>query len=215
MAFNFYNDTIAKTVNTKLDSGLITLTDIKTKTDLIPTIPAIETTSLAIKTKTDLIEITRQKIFNRSITFGKAAVPTATHWGDKYSIVPYIATSGNGDFGTDPNDEALLIGSSDTPTQLNKTKFIISRISMSYVTANSQYIIMLLYGTGTMAEAEMAEQFTTMNFRRSQPGVPECNINLDIVMPLLNVGTKVWMKVKGAYNNSQIYSLIDIIEFII
>ncbi len=45
--------------------------------------------------------------------FGKLAVQTATDWADDNIATPFVAISGNNAYGTDPGDEAQVIGTAD------------------------------------------------------------------------------------------------------
>lgn len=145
--------------------------------------------------------------------FGKLAVQTATNWMEHASLAPFRAISGNNDFGSDPGDEAQVVGSADTPAiRLTSTQFDIRRIHIEDVSNNATYLMRIIYGTGTMADAETALQYTEI------PSLQVASPNgqakpVDDVMLKSPVGTKVWIRVKNATDNAWIDFLVGIHEY--
>ncbi len=81
-----------------------------------------------IKTNTDLLpgirsnsEYTEEHMHHKTRWYGKRNPQTATQWAASMSTNLaniYRAISGNGVYGTDPNDEAQLFGTADTLSEI-------------------------------------------------------------------------------------------------
>lgn len=143
----------------------------------------------------------------RARWFGKKAVQTATDWADD-TLTPFQAISGNGAYGSDANDEAQVFGTADTVIA-GQTKFDMSRILVVASSVTSIYKLRLVYGTGTMADAIAAGQYTeTMAVVASASSRIAAE---DIRMPRLTIGTdKVWLQCWNATNNATIDFFVGI-----
>ena len=143
---------------------------------------------------------------NRERWFGKLGVQTATDWADPASLTPFVAISGNGDFGTDLNDEAQIFGSDDTPFMVGQILFDFRRISIIDVSNATPYVLRFIWGTGTMADAEAAGQYTEIVIH--QQTAAGQNKAQDLLSEKLAVGTKVWGRAKNVTNNATISFLV-------
>ncbi|MDD5486240.1 MAG: hypothetical protein PHW65_01610 [Dehalococcoidales bacterium] len=146
--------------------------------------------------------------------FGAAAVPTATHWGDESRLTAFQAISGNGDFGSDLGDEAEVLGSDDTPVVAGNAKFDAHRLLIATSSVTTAWVLRLVYGTGTMADAEAAGQYTDiMTITPAAPGPANAGAPFDIKMLKLAAGTKIWIRAKNATNNATIDFFVGLHEY--
>jgi len=115
-------------------------------------------------------------------------------------LTPYRCISGNGVFGADANDEAQVIGSGDTSSS-NGAYYDLHRIVVNDASATTAYIMRVVWGTGTLAEAITADQYSDFMMR-----VPAASraIPLDVNMRRVAVGTKCWMQCKNATDNATV-----------
>jgi hypothetical protein len=124
--------------------------------------------------KTDLaavakeVEYTEDHLHHRVIWYGKNADQT-TNWCNAATLTSYRATSGDNAWGTAGNDPAKCFSTADTLSELG-TGLVCGDFDMILVTANSSgnlYRLRLVWGTGTLAEAITANQFTELVYSRA------------------------------------------------
>jgi hypothetical protein len=145
---------------------------------------------------------------------GKLATQTATEWLDVTSLTPFRAISGLNDYGGDANDEALLIGSGDTSFRAGSTKRTINEILIVELSTDTPWKIRLVWGSGTLAAAIAAQQFTCQMMQNIVSGSKAGGVPLRIEMPKIDIGVdKMWMIAKNATDNATIDILIGIKEF--
>lgn len=173
-----------------------------------PDVDAIATNSEAAATDAEQVET---HFHNREYWFGKLGVQTATNWGQRASLTPYVVTSGNGDFGTDPGDAAQVLGSADTPVRAGSTVFDMRRMSIVDVSTVTVWILRIIHGTGTIDEAEAAGQYTEITAQ--QPTANGQNKPADMWCERLAVGEQVWVKGKNATNNATLQFLVGLHEY--
>lgn len=150
---------------------------------------------------------------NRERWFGKLAVQTATDWGDPASLALYRAISGNGVYGTDLNDEAQVLGADDTPAQAGMTLFDIRRILVVAVSSTTAYVCRVVWGTGTLANAVIAGQYTEFAVIAAAVGPLGRGSPMEVIMPRLAIDTKTWLQCKNATDNATIDFLVGIHEY--
>lgn len=155
--------------------------------DLLPTI-------------SDEVYETEHHLHNRERWAGKAASQTATDWATPTRLTPFVAVSGNGDFGQDTNDEALVFGTDDTPVISGMTRFDLHRLEVESADNANEWVVRVIYGTGTMAAAEGADQYTDVMVMEARKGSPISIINVRGTCGV----TKVWARVKSATNDDEI-----------
>jgi len=157
-------------------------------------------------------EFIEEHFHNREYWFGKLAPQTATNWGQRASLAPYRAISGNNAFGTDLNDEAQVIGSADTPVRLGCTTFDMRRIQILDVSVAITFLLRVIHGTGTMADAETAGQYTEIT--TLQLASPNGSAHpADIIQERIPVGHKVWIRAKSVTDNAWIDFLVGEHEY--
>jgi hypothetical protein len=135
--------------------------------------------------------------------FGKLAVQTATDWADNTIATPYRCISGNNDYGGDANDEALVVGTADTPAITGNTRFDLHRVLVVDSSSTTVWKLQLVYGTGTMADAITAGQFSTFMVRVDAAAGQLPNVPCEVMLPRGTCGsTKVWLRGWNATNNA-------------
>jgi hypothetical protein len=142
--------------------------------------------------------------------FGIKAVQTATDWADAV-LSPFRAISGAGVYGADANDEALVIGSDDTPVQAGMRCFALRRLLVLATSVATVYKVRISWGTGTLAAAVAAGQYTeVMIISLSAAGR---HVPLDILMPAQPSGTSIWIQVANATDNATFDFVVGLKEY--
>lgn len=149
-------------------------------------------------------------VHGRSRTFGKSADQSGTNWATEDTFNPFVATSGNGDYGSDLNDEAKVFGTTDTPFISGQEYFDPGEIIVSNVSNDNMYIIRIIWGSGTMADAIAAGQYSTKpaKFDSVSPQLT-ANVSVRINTPKLAVGTKVWVQISNGTDNATLNFFVD------
>jgi hypothetical protein len=150
------------------------------------------------------VEEIERHFHNRERWFGKSADQSGTNWGTD-TLTPFRAISGSGVYGEDANDEAKVVGSTDTPIFLNSKYMDMHRILVVGVSVDTHYKLRIIYGTGTMSEAISALQYTEVmvKFDATNPQ-QSAGIPIDIRVPRVSSGTKYWVQAKNATDNATI-----------
>jgi hypothetical protein len=154
-------------------------------------------------------------LHSRGRWLGLHGSPTATNWADDV-LTPFVAISGNGVYGADTDDEADVLGTDDTPAISGMVKYDLHRILVVDVSVNTVYKLRIVYGTGTMADAITAGQYSELmvQFDSTNPQL-SAGIPVDIHMPRLNAGTdKVWIQARNATDNATITFLVGLHEYV-
>ena len=160
----------------------------------------------------ELLEI-EEHLHNTERWFGAKAVPTATSWADD-TLTAFQAISGNGDYGSDADDEAEVFGSADTPAQTGKTKFDVHKILIVDTSVGTVYKIRMVWGSGTMADAISAGQYTEEMYLIDAANPQQSGGSpVEILMPRLDAGTKVWVQARNATDNATIDFFVGIHEY--
>jgi hypothetical protein len=144
---------------------------------------------------------------------GKAASQTATDWAADL-LTPFRAISGDNAYGADANDEALVLGTDDTPIISGMVRYDLHRIMMVGASSSTAYKLRLVYGSGTMADAITAGQFSEICIM-SDPSAQQVPHDVfDVMMPRGTCGvTKVWVQAWNATNNATIDFLVGLHEY--
>jgi len=142
------------------------------------------------------IEHIEYHFHNEERWFGASADQSGDDWALESSLTAFSATSQAGDFTA---SAVKVLGTDDTPDATGMTLFDSRRILIASAADNLAYVFRVIWGTGTSSSAETANQYTDiMFFAVTAAGPGAAGVPLDIRMPLLAVGTKVWVKVKAA-----------------
>lgn len=144
-------------------------------------------------------------------TLGKSGDQSGNNWGTEDSLTLFRAVSGNGDFGADANDEAKVIGSDDTPVISGMAKSDMHRILVVATSSQTTYVVRVVYGTGTMAAAISANQYSTFPYIKESASGRGAPANIQIGRK--DAGTKIWIQVKNATNNATLDFLVQSHEY--
>ncbi len=135
-------------------------------------------------------------IHNRERWLGISADQSGNDWALVAGLNPFSVVSQAGDFTA---AAIKVLGTADTPILADKVLFDIHRIVAASATDNLAYIFRVIYGTGTSADAEAAEQFSdVMFFAPNAVGPGAEGGPIEVKMPQLDIDTKVWVKLKAA-----------------
>jgi len=130
-------------------------------------------------------------------------------------LTPFTAISGNNTYGVDADDEALVLGTSDTPLIAGMTRFDLHRIFIVDVSSDTPWKLRIIHGSGTMADAIAAGDYTEavvmsdITNPQQSSGVP-----VELIMPRGVCGSdKVWIQAWNGTNNATIDFLIGLHEY--
>lgn len=154
-------------------------------------------------------EFTEEHMHHIERWFGKKAVQTATEWCvtmDGNLGRPYRAISGNGTWGSDAGDEAQLFGTADIPIA-GMVRGDFDEIQIIANTSSTVYLFRVVWGTGTLAAAVGAGQYTeTPYFRGNADNVrPIKRVSMPKV-PVTIGGSPVaiWLQCQNASDNASV-----------
>ncbi len=159
------------------------------------------------------VEVIEQHLHNREHFFGKSADQSGNNWGGD-TLTAYRAISGNGVYGADANDEAKVIGSTDTPIEPGHATFDFREICVIALSSDTVYKIRIVWGMGTMADAIMAKQYsedmlvTSTDKANKFGGAP-----FEVRMPILADGTRVWIQTRNATDNATMDFFVGFHEY--
>lgn len=132
---------------------------------------------------------------------GKKTVQTATEWAAD-TLTPFQAISGANTYGADPDDEAQVFGTADTPIN-GDVKFDPFRILVINLSEDTVWKLRMVYGSGTMAAAITAEQFSEIMVVNQVAGSKSGGLPVRFRMPRLNSGVdQVWLQAWNATDNA-------------
>jgi len=136
--------------------------------------------------------------------FGKSADQSGNDWAAD-TLTPFQAISGNGVYGADADDEAKIVGSADTPWIIGDTHFDLHQLLIVAVSVNTEFKLRFVYGTGTMANAIIAEQYSEemVKFDALNPQ-QSAGIPFKVQAGKHTVGIKMWVQAKNATDNATI-----------
>ena len=145
---------------------------------------------------------------------GKRASQTATEWGTPTVLTPFRAISGNNTYGAEANDEALVLGTADSPLIAGNTRFDLHRIVMIGASSSTAYKLRIVYGAGTMADAITAGQYSEVVIM-SDPSAQQVPHEVtEVMMPRGTCGTtQVWVQAWNATDNATFDFLVGLHEY--
>lgn len=158
-----------------------------------------------------VIEIERH-LHSPEVWVGKSGDQTGNNWGAD-TLTPFRCISGNGVYGADADDEALVIGSDDTPTVAGFVEFDLHRIFIDSVSVFSAYKLRMCWGSGTLAAAILAGQYSEFMVKFDTVGNVEAAFPMTLQMPALDSGTKIWMQCKNATDNATVDFFVGLHEY--
>lgn len=140
---------------------------------------------------------------------GKSADQSGDDWAAD-NLTPFQAISGNGDYGSDADDEAKVLGPDDTPLFNGSAYFDMHRMLVSGASSTTPYKLRIIYGTGTMADAITAGQYSEVMFTivASSRRTP-----IELQMDRVAVGSKVWVQAKNATDDATADFFVEVHEY--
>ncbi len=151
------------------------------------------------------LEFVEHHLHHATRWYGKKNPQGANDWAvlmDGNLTRPYRCISGLGAYGADAGDEALLFGTADVLWNAN---FLCGDFDEFLVIANSSntvYLLRLIWGTGTMADAIAAGQYTTTPYIRNSNDTTR--IKNIMKTPVIGINDKIWMQCQNATDNATI-----------
>lgn len=158
-----------------------------------------------------VVEIERH-FHSPEVWFGISADQSGNNWAAD-TLNAYTCISGNGDYGADADDEALVIGSDDTPTAAGFVEFDVREILIVGVSANTAYKLRISWGTGTLAAAILAGNCSEFMLKFDTVGNVDAAFPHRLQMPQLDSGIKVWIQCKNATDNATVDFFVGIHEY--
>lgn len=143
--------------------------------------------------------------------FGISASQAGNDWALSVSAAgmrnPYVAISGNADYGADVNDEAKVWGTDDTMGA--DTKLDLQQLFITAASVTTIYYLRIIWGAGTMADAITALQYSEIPVVADAAQGGSIDVILPVMMPRITIGThKIWIQAKNATNNATISFLV-------
>jgi len=136
---------------------------------------------------------------SRGRFWGAVAVPDETNAIDANVDTPFVAVSGNDDWGT----AIPICGTGDNPVISGYAKFDAHLLLVTDTDHTTPYRIRFIYGTGTSAAAISAGQWSETMFLASG-GPFDSGVPVEVQMPRVDVGSKLWCQVWSATNGSNV-----------
>ena len=156
---------------------------------------------------------TEKHVHNYERWFGVSADQSGENWALEVGLVPFIAISGNGDFGS----AIKIFGQDDTPNQAGKTKFDSHRILVTDLSVNTIYYLRFILDVDNDNNADTAEG---KGYYTDIPAITiDTNTNRAggfasmVLDKRLFSGLRVWAKVKNITNLADISFYIGIHEY--
>lgn len=198
------NIDLIKTESDKIPATIVKVDSIKSKTDNLPSTPANEATLTTILA--ELVEVEKH-LHSNECWYGKASVPVSEiNEADKNSLTTFQVDSGNNDFGT----AICVLGTSDTPCLMGKTKFDFHKLLITNTErTNEPYIIRWAWGN-TEAEALAAGTYSSTAY---YPTATIRSAPVEVQGRRITAGTKVWMNCKCANNTGTLNFLFGFHEY--
>jgi hypothetical protein len=146
---------------------------------------------------------------NYEEVYGVAAVPTATHFGDRETLTPYLITSGNNAFGAATG----LLGTADTPFRAGSVYFDSRRVSIQDVSNANPFILRLIWGTPSQTPAQAVTAMQYSNTVIQQLTANGNNKPQDFWFVRVPVGYQLWAEIKSATNNATAHIFLLVHEY--
>ena len=146
---------------------------------------------------------------------GKAASQTATDWALEYSLTPFTAISGNGVFGADADDEALVLGTADTSVAGGMAKFDVHRVLVASLSVDTPFYFRLVHGPTTMAQAITDGDESCFMVQNNPAGSKAGGFPVNVMMPRATCGVdQIWMQVACATDNATATFFVGVHEYV-
>jgi hypothetical protein len=154
---------------------------------------------------------TKNHIHGKEIWFGRHATQEDNVWALRDTLGLYRGISGANTWGVDAADTVKVIGSSDTPVQAGKKYFDMHKIFISASSQTDLWKIRFVWSTTNfaagLAAGNISETVVTVNSAAARFSP------VQIMMPHLAAGTKVWAQVWNDTDNATLDFLVGIHEY--
>lgn len=140
--------------------------------------------------------------------FGKSADQSGNDWNVPVSTAGmptlFRAILGDSIYGEDANDEAKIWGTEDVCVS-GDTKFDIHKLEVIATSSSTVYVLRIIWGSGTMADAIAAGQYSEIMVLHDDAPTDDSSTPIDIMMPRITIGThKIWIQAKNITDNATI-----------
>lgn len=131
-----------------------------------------------------------QHFHNIERWWGATGAPTETNAIEANVDRPFAATSGNDTWGT----AISICGTADNPVLATQTEYDAHRVLICDLDDQTDiWRLRIIWGTGTSAAAISADQWTEVPvIANAIPGNRAGGVPMDVRMPPVDVGTKLW-----------------------
>ena len=134
---------------------------------------------------------------------GMSADQSGTDWAIAAGLTAFQAISGASVFGVDANDEAKVLGTSDTPVIAGMVTFDAHMLLIKELSVDVPYTLRMVYGSDTMANEEAAGNYSDVMLHNIVTGSKSGGVPIPVMMPRLNCGIdKLWIRAKCATDNA-------------
>lgn len=171
------------------------------------------------KTLKDSVDVTLQEarevaehFHTKGRWFGRSALQAGNDWAKQDTLGVYLITSGDNTWGVDAADTTKVIGSDDTPTAAGNKYFDMHKIFVSASTSTSLWKIRFVWSDTNFADGLAAGNYSESIFMVASAASRLSPV--DIWMPRLPSGTKVWAQGWNATDNATLSFLVGIHEYI-
>ena len=136
---------------------------------------------------------------NRYRYWGAVAVPDEVNAIDANINRPFVAVSGANTWGV----AIPILGTGDNPVLATDIKFDAHELFVVDTDHATAYRMRIIYGTGTSAAAIAAGQWSEVMFITAT-GPFSTGVPVEVGMPRVNVGLKLWVQIWNATNGSNV-----------
>lgn len=148
---------------------------------------------------------------NKSRCFGKSADQSGVDWALEDSLTTFQAISGPGAYGPGANDAAKIWGTGDLAPVTGDVMLDLHWLLVVALSEDTPYILRLVWGTGTMADAITAGQYTTVMVQNIVTGSKANGAAIPVMTPRLTCGVdKAWLQAKNATDDATADVLINL-----
>lgn len=190
-------------VDAKVDAAILDIADVQTEANKIDLAATSGLAGVANSLAYRVHEGERH-IHNTERWVGKRAVQTATEWADD-TLTPFRAISGADAWGTDPNDEALVLGTADTPVQAGMVEFDLHRVFIHASSSNTPWQLRVIWGTGSMGDAIASGQWSAFPVALNALGANTFEAASEVLTRRRACGSdQIWVQAWNATDNATI-----------
>ncbi len=157
------------------------------------------------------VHYTEEHLHNKERWFGISANQAGDDWALQDTLNPFIATSGNNIFGTAGTDPAKVFGPADSPLFAGGKNIDFHRLLVVANNSGSVYKLRAIWGLGTVAEGMAAGQYSEFMFIRDVQNTDRKI--MDVMMPKIAVGTKVWVECWNLTDDATISFFVGVHEY--